>query len=310
MIQIVDTLLNMVDGATENYVTKSYQAVVNNCMPMMITAITIYIAWIGWKTLIEKEMSAGAFIKHTLKIAVIFSLTTNWDFFSLYFYKVLTNGPNELAGLFLKASDGDYSTPNTALQKVLELGIKNGVSFWEEGGVMSDWLPFIFAMDIWICVAVLTAVAVVFVAMAKIFLALLIVLAPVFLYFIFSDTFKGTTDAWFRNTLGWALVPMMVSCALLFTVDILDYAMTAINDVHNSADLPPGASIAALILFDVCMLLCVFLIVEAKNIAIAIAGGLSVGHIPLLGKMANKASLTSAATGAARWARKKMGGKS
>ena len=119
MANEINDILAQLDAATQNYVVNGYNALASHCASSMAVVIVAYIAWIGWKTVNGWQgFSAGNFVKEALKIAVIYSIATNWGFFTTYIYDVLTNTPNELAGILMQSTGSAYDSANTALQTV------------------------------------------------------------------------------------------------------------------------------------------------------------------------------------------------
>lgn len=286
---IVDQLLGQLDKANVDYVSQGYKALVTNCSSMMITIMTIYIAWIGWKTINHWDgFSAGAFVKETLKVAVVYSLATDWDFFSQYLYNLLTNGPNELSMYLMKSAGSHYDSTNSALNALFQQGLDTGSRMWEKSGFWSGVLGCVFAIDIWICTIVAVGVAVIIIGVAKAFLAILIVMTPIFVFFLLSNSFKAITESWFKMMLGFSLVPLFVNSALLYTNDMLKKGIDTIADSLDKAHVVDA--ITAIAVFDISVLLCGILLWKSADLAAQIGGGIAINGLDQIASMVSGTS--------------------
>ncbi len=313
MSTVVTDLLSQVDASTATYVTQGYAALVSKYITLIQSVVVCAIAFLGWKTLYHpSDFSTGNFLKMTLKIAVVYSLATNWSFFCTYLYNVLTDGPNEIAGALMQSTGSAYDSSNSALQALFDQGITAGMNIWNLG----EWrhpLPYVLGMDVWLVTGILTGVAIIMISIAKIFLAILIVLAPIFIPLMFSDSLKGVTEAWLKLCLGFSLVPLMVDSALLFTNGILDKGMDTLTTLSQEALDNIVSLITGVVIFDIGVLLCCVLLYKGAELAAQIGGGMAVstlkttGAVSSLGNMSptNKMSKWLSGKGAAAAAENK-----
>lgn len=290
MSTVIVDLLAQVDTQTAAYVTSGYAALVNKYSTQIQLVVACAVAFFGWKTLYHpNEFSMGNFIKMTVKIAVVYSLATNWAFFSTYVYDVLTNGPNEIAGSLMQSAGSNYDSSNSALQALFDQGMSNGMNFWDEGD-WRHWLYLILGMDIWLVTGVLTGVAITMIVIAKIFLSILIVLAPVFIPMLFADSFRGVTESWLKLCLGFALVPLMVDSALLFTNGIIEKGMESLAGLATSGD--TLQVVTGVVLFDIGVILCCVLLYRAAELAAQIGGGMAVSTLQTTGALKGLTNLS------------------
>lgn len=290
MSTVIVDLLAQVDTQTAAYVTSGYAALVNKYSTQILLVVSCAIAFFGWKTLYHpNEFSMGNFMKMTVKIAVVYSLATNWAFFSTYLYDVLTNGPNEIAGALMQSAGSNYDSSNSALQALFDQGMSNGMNFWDEGD-WRHWLYLILGMDIWLVTGVLTGVAITMIVIAKIFLSILIVLAPVFIPMLFADSFRGVTESWLKLCLGFALVPLMVDSGLLFTNGIIEKGMESLAGLATSGD--TLQVVTGVVLFDIGVILCCVLLYRGAELAATIGGGMAVSTLQTTGALKGLTNLS------------------
>lgn len=283
---ISDLLISM-DKVLDSFVHNGYNALLgDDFKTIMLRVITIYIAWIGWKVIHHWQgFSAGEFVKEALRIAIIYSIATEWDFFAMYMYNVLTNAPAELSEKLIASTHGSDDISYTALQIIFDKGINLGCLSWSKGSWHSP-LAYLVGFDIWIMVSMLIGVVIVTICIAKCCLAMLLVLTPLFVYFLFSNSLKGLTESWLKLILGFALVPLFLNIALLFTGNIINTTMikiAAVLDIGNI--LNPEATgdfMTIIMIFNIWIAMSIILLVKSSSLAMSIGNGMA---ITSMGKM-------------------------
>src|SRR5271155_5790272 len=101
----LSSLLDKVDQITHDFTFNGYAALVSSLTPAIVLAITAYIALMGWLMLQSwSSLTISQLTKHVLKIAIVFTLATQWDVFSQFIYQVLTNGPNEISAVLMRVA--------------------------------------------------------------------------------------------------------------------------------------------------------------------------------------------------------------
>ncbi len=304
---IISGLFSKIDAASQGYVTHGYDALVNNCQPLMVAVITAYIAWIGWKAINHWQgFTSGQFVKDTLKVAIIYSLATNWGFFSMYIYDVVTNGPNELSQLLLQSAGGKYDSLNSSMEAMFDSSLAVGSTLWDMGHLTGP-LYWVMALDVWLFASITTGVAIVMVGVSKCFLGMLLVLAPVFVFFYLSDTFKGITESWMKLILGFAFVPLMVNAALLFTNNML---VTGMEEASKFEWGDIGNGIAVICEMDFGFAICVVLLFQSASLAAQMGNGMAVSSLEVGGMLSKiKNPLTGGPQKLGKWAGNKIKGK-
>lgn len=193
-----------------------------------LLAVVIYIALLGWSILNGWiAMSVSHLTKHVLKIAIACSLATQWSFFSLFVYNVLTNGPNELSAILCQSLGKvsmNSASVNDTLQTVFDQGMALGVTTWNSGGLNSVSY-YLYAVLIWLGILAVAGVALLEFVVAKFGLALLLVLAPVTCLLILWEGTKGIFESWLRQLLSFALVPLFVTASLMLLLMLLQTAL-------------------------------------------------------------------------------------
>lgn len=273
---IITGLINQVDQITKTFTFNGYAALVNSCKTEFHLAIVIYIAMLGWGVLNAWiEMPVSHLTKHVLKITIAFSLATHWDFFSLFIYNVLTNGPNELSSIITQslgsASLSNSASINEALQNVFDQGMRIGVDTWSSGGINATSF-YLYALLIWFSTLLVVGIALLEFVVAKFGLALLLVLAPIFCLLLLWESTKGIFESWLRFALSFALVPTFVTAALMLLLALLQNALGTMQSAVNQGDY----TLVHIAPFLLGAIVGVGLLLKTASLASHISGGLAV----------------------------------
>lgn len=270
MSTVIADIIQQLDTATYNYVFKGYAALADSISHPLYLAVIAYVAFVGWSTSQSwAPMNIGEAAKHSIKLGLVVVFATNWDLFSVYFYNLVTNGPNEISAVLVGASGGSASTSNQALQASFDKGLEMGMMIWNKGGLKS--LSYYFAaIIVFIFDFAVSGIALVALATAKCGVAVTIVLAPVFSIFLLFKSGQGFFNGWLQAVLGFSFVPLVVSSVILLINPILEIGLSAIT--AESA----GQTIICLSTFILGSMVAYALLKKSDGIAAQMAGGFSI----------------------------------
>lgn len=289
-------ILNKVDLVIHSMVMDGYAALAMALKTPLALVFTIYVAFVGWSILQGwSKLSVGQATKHVLKIAVVMSLVLEWSFFSKYIYEVFTNGPNEISAVMMNAFNGSTSgTPasvNSGLQTIFNRTMDIGTSLWAKGGLWQGLILNVMAICIFAMAIALAAIALVVLVTAKFSLSILLVLAPVFVPLLLWQSTKGIFEAWLKFSLGFALVPLFATTALMLGNQLMDMGVTDAETMLNSGVYTVEANLG----LALGLILTFVLLLKSSGMAAGIAGGINVSA---LGAVTSTAMLASRLTGA------------
>ncbi len=302
MSSSISDVLDKLDAATQAYTFNGYAALVTGVHTPVTLAITAYIAFIGWMTIQGwGQLTVGQAVKHTLKIAVAYTLATQWNYFAEFIYNVFTQGPNELSAVLMQDSDSGSSSVNAALQASFDQGVAMGDKLWHGHGISM----MVAAVLVWLLNFLVSGIALLEFAVAKCGLAVTLVLAPVFSLFLLWNATKGFFDRWLSVALGFGLVPLFLSAVLLIINQLMQMGLNEIDKATAS-----GTEIMRTISTFVLGSVASFgLLLRASAIAAQVVGGFSVTSLGVAvsaARLADVASGFKAARGAAgRWVQAK-----
>ena len=221
VLPVVDTLvvqvLKEVDGLLTNYTSNGYQAVANYLRVPLGSITLIYITLFGfgishgWI-----KMSMGNFVKAVIKVGAIYTVITNWGWVSTFIVDFIQSMVDGLGNALMSASPihiPGIGGVDGAMQTTLIQFTKIGSVVFKTGGFtsMGGWLDGIL---LWGFGYAIVAIGLLEIILAKVMLAFLFVLMPLMVLGCFFKPFQGIFDRWLGMVVGFALLQVLVNCAL------------------------------------------------------------------------------------------------
>ena len=268
----ISDILDKIDQVTQLYAFNGYTALSQAVAPTLTLAITVYIACVGWSSLQGwTQLSVGQAVKHVIKIAIAFTIATEWSFFSTYIYKVFTNGPNEVSSILMQAANSSSNSVNSALQDAFNQGLFIGAAMYN----LSGFAPKLAAMVVWTLSFIVCGIALLELTIAKCGVAITLVLAPVFSVFLLWEGTKPIFDSWLRHALGFGLTPLFLSAVLLLIDQIMQLGLNELKDAIQIGD----ANIESITTFVLASIASTGLLIKAAHIAAGIASGINISGL-------------------------------
>jgi len=192
--------------------------------------ITIYIALLGYGIIQGSvKTDVKTLLKSVFTIAVIYFFAMNWSNFSEYFVGGIEAGAGHIGDLLISATPVPIphfagEGINGAMQSVLIETFKVGQWVWDKGS-WHDMGPVLDALIIWGFGFMILAFALFEIVMAKIMLALLFTMAPLFFVFTLFKTTRGFFDKWLGAIAGFSFLLIFVSAALALVLTLFQWGI-------------------------------------------------------------------------------------
>ena len=244
-------LLDSVD-CNVRFVTQSgYQAVSapDSQLALALSALmTIYVAIFGLRLLLGlAPLRAGDLTMTAIKLGAVLALATSWPTYQQVVFDTLFRGPEQLAASMLSAIQPPGSmlrgNPFDGLQIAFDQMQAAATFFTRISPPMAS--PFTGGVSFAALALNLSSYLTVFTTLgliltAKIVLGLLLALGPLFVAFLLFDSTRGIFEGWLRAALGFALMPLFATLALVVQLTLLAPHLLALAQMVASGqpDLP------------------------------------------------------------------------
>ncbi|MDZ4762234.1 MAG: type IV secretion system protein [Alphaproteobacteria bacterium] len=181
--------------------------------------LTIYIALLGYQILVGRGGLRVTELPFTaLKIGLILAFLTSWAAYQTLIFNLLFDGPAQL----MQALVGPLAAQGSGFDGDVMGGLErafNDLSKAAEtyGGMASPTAnllqggPMLGSGLLWLTSITLLLMTLGLIVAAKIVLAFLLAVGPVFIGMVLFEATRGLFDGWFRATLSFAMAPLAVN---------------------------------------------------------------------------------------------------
>lgn len=275
-------LLDKVDAGVENYIFNSYAGLAAEMSSTLRIMFVLFLVLYGVSVMQGWiRTSLPEFIQMLVRMLFIFIFATFWNVFSAFAYELFTQTPNQVAGVLLSSAGGSLSNADS-VNEVL-------------GGIydktISSASQLIFKSDTWafgtklhgLLLAVLVIGMIIYalflIVLAKIAVAILLGLSPLFIAFMLFSATRGLFEGWLRQLLNFAFIPALTYGILIFVVSLNNDSVTALKEsVKNGStgnmDIYPVLLSAGI---------SIILLMQVMGIAAGIAGGMQLSTLGSVG---------------------------
>lgn len=284
----ITSLLQSVDQIGQNYVSSAYQALANAATSGGGTGVaglllTLYV--IFWGVGIWQGTATGGPADHAFRLFrafLIYAMATKWSDFQTFAYNAMNEGPSAIGNALLSV----VTTPNntgtaanltsvngvqTALQNIWNTTNSATEAFLQNAGI-TNWGPYIFAAVFYVVMALLIGFAIFLIVLSKLFMWLLLALAPVFIILLLFGVTTRFFGGWLSSLVQYFIVQVLVYAFLAFYVSLIQQSIDALNGVAGSKS-ATWATIGPVVLLAI---IGVLLLSQINNVAAAIAGGVPI----------------------------------
>lgn len=291
---MIETTINNVDAIVLIFVQGafgSFSPIVSILWRLMFV---VFIALFGYKVIISGNFSASNLFVNTIKIILILVVATQWDQFSLIVYNLATDLPDDIAGVLISSVDGatpssgatDEASANSTLSLFHDRAMEV-TSNTLKGAGWSEIGLYFYGFIIWFGSLAFTGYAAMLIILAKMAVAILLAVAPLFILLLIYSNSKSLFDGWLRTLLNYAIIPIFVYAVLALMLSLADIPLSHLETMG-------GVKEGFLTLLSSFLFICVvavLLLSQIMNIAASVTGGLSLSTM-----------------GAGAWAARKAGG--
>lgn len=211
--------LSEVDRVIGSFTHTVFNNLVNNNQTVITLCFTFYIMFLGYKFMTH-TLSADimTITRRIVVMLVVYALIMNLELFDMFLYKIFTQEPTEIAKVIV--SGGGAQDVGNALNDVYAHGMKTVKMFMGT----ANWhniRPILYAIAVWIVTFATCIYALMLLIFAKMAMAIILALAPLFLIFILYDSTRGLFDSWLRQLINFGLVPIVTSAILALMLSII-----------------------------------------------------------------------------------------
>ena len=267
----ITPLLANVDAAVEGYARAGFGAVGGAIAPAVAAGGALILAWWGVMYATGRAQAPlPEFVERIAKIAVFAGLVagTAGTFDILYgWFNAVPEGIGALllGGANPAAALDQFYAKGSALAQTL-------LSMFELSGTGLTWL--VLGIVVWLACALLVGFGAFLIILAKVAIAVLLAVAPLFVFLAMFQTTRSWFEGWLRGILTQAMILVMTYGFLAFLLFVTADFVAAIDTAETAGAAVSFEQVAATVLV---VIVGVLLLAQAPSLASAVGGGAAVG---------------------------------
>lgn len=258
-------LLEHIDKVGANLVAKTYQNLVTHYSAVIFTLTAVYIGMI-FIQMQRGKYDANDFIVIIIRTVIILTLALNYHYFCLFLYDLFTNEPLVICqSITINGGVMEPTSISHSLDQFLNNGRNAAVHILSMGG-WSNPTYFIFGALVFLLVLITASIAAGLIVLAKCATTILLALSPLFIFFALFDATKPMFEAFIRQLITYALIPIMTCAVLMILLSVTDIA-------SNELNISPNPTFALLIPLCLMCVIQIYLLLQVKSKCSALSGG-------------------------------------
>lgn len=216
-----------IDRALDAFVFNLYEALVTEYSLTILNLAVLYVIFYIlaiYRGLIKA--STDEMINAVLKLIIVTSVLYRFDDFLRFIFDALTIWPDQIITTIMSVTSKDPALSTVEYAKArmdlyFDQGLKLGMDIWEITGFGTK----IYAILVWIAVFLMGAIPFGIFAVAKVTIALLLGLAPIFIVMILFGKTSGFFEAWVRNLASMVFLKIFAYAAMMLYLFIAQFPM-------------------------------------------------------------------------------------
>jgi len=208
---------------------------------VLTSVLTIYVLLIGYGLMTGRlRLSLPALTPKIACLALVLTFATTWPAYQAVVYGLLTKGPDQVASAFLGARSGAADAFAHRLDRLFDGLVRAGQAVSAAGDPSAENVKLASRL-IWTSAITTVLSTVGLLVIARIVLAVLLALGPVFVVLALFRPTRGLFEGWLKTSIAFALAPMLVVLGGSGLVAVLEPISAAIlRDPQGAVRDPRG----------------------------------------------------------------------
>lgn len=272
--KLFEGFFNKFDTATATFVTDISSNLISAITPVVYVGLTL--GFLIYSLAIIRgavDTPVLEFLWRSFRIGVIVSVATAGGLYQSQIAGLITTVPDDLANLLIAGTSSPTaaSVLDTATDKGFQVASK---AFEKQGWFSSEgWLYGGFGMLSLLATGILVAVGGAFIILAKVALALLAGLGPLFIFALLWQSTSRFFEMWTAQVLNYGFLIVLISTVFMLIMGIFGSYMEGISldGTQNLAYTFGGATIISVA--------SIILLLQLPSIASGLAGGVGLSYM-------------------------------
>lgn len=283
MAGLYTSLMDQITSPLQAYIGSTSASIIGAIKPVATTLLIIYTMFWGWSMIrgvITEPITDG--ITRIVKLTVICAIALTVGLYSQFLVDWLWQSPDSMGSIIAGGQQSDkVSFLDTIFDKLWVYSNK-----WEKAAEdnayafgIPDLSCLLMAWLIRIADVILTGYAAFLFVLAKMALAVILAVGPIFILVLMFESSKRFFDSWMGQALNFGFVIILTSAILKLAGTYLE---NSINSAVNSMNGEEPSFVNAIMVLACCAVV-FLLLLQVSSIAAALSGGTAVSTMRAIG---------------------------
>ncbi len=269
------------NDALSTYVSDVAANIIGAITPVATTLIAIYVMLWGWammRGMISEPIMDGA--NRIVRLSLITGMALSIGRYNEFLGDFLWQSPEALAG-YIASGYSDSASNMQFLDSLWSQLYDFGDAYWQKANASAGMLPtpdlgmLAVALLIWVAGTAATAYAAFLLALAKLALAIVLGVGPIFVLLAIFEPTKRFFDSWIGQALNYVFLVMLTAASLKMMIAIVQKYLGAVTDAGVLTDPAISQAFPAIIL----CVMGTLVMMQLPSIASALGGGTAIGTL-------------------------------
>jgi type IV secretion system protein VirB6 len=300
--------LNTVDAVIGNFVSLAYEHFIQANAEVITLLFTFYIMLLGYRFLNhDHHFNMSHIMRHLMVMLIVYGMVMSWHLYNLFVYNIFTVEPGNIAKILVNATGTAQAgtSISQAMDAMYQAIIDATMGLFGQASLSGAGIAFvIYGGLVFVIGNVVCVLALLLFIYAKMMMAVVLAIGPIFILFFLWDSTKGMFGAWLRQLITLALIPIVTSAILVLMLSVIHVTLPSISQPAESMQFYGLAPFLGLSLATAMIL------AQVLGICSALGGGITLRSLSSgmdIAKNSLQAASTTAA-GAASVGRRMLGG--
>ncbi|MAA75473.1 MAG: hypothetical protein CMN28_12300 [Salinisphaeraceae bacterium] len=225
---MISEFLAQIDLAIQTFIFDGYENLSEALETPLRLTLTLFVIFHGYSLMTGRAVvSADMAFRQVFLAIFVVVLVQYAGLGASLVQNLFIDGPSQLAGAAIEGEDSQAGLKQN-LSAVWDKGIGAASDTWESAG-WGNLAGFGMALVILAVTVFMLIPAVAYLVLAKIALAILLVLTPFMVIMLLFGPTRGLFEGWLRQVINFALIPVLVYLVLALILSIADQAAEEIS---------------------------------------------------------------------------------
>ena len=272
-VRLFTDLFKSIDDSMATYVNGMSSKLIGDITPILVVGLTIWFVIYAMGIATGRvESPISDFLWKSFKIAGVIGIALSAGYYQSNISTLITNTPDALAADLVAADKSNQgNAQGNVMDDAASKGFKVAADAFSKAGVFKEsGISYaFFGLVVTAATCVLTAVGGALLVSAKVALAILAGVGPLFIAMLLFDSTKRFFEAWVGQVLTYALLLILVAASFDFLLGMFTTLMGNMVFDSNSA---AAANVGEAFILALVTLL---VVIQLPGIAASLAGGVA-----------------------------------